>query len=207
MTDYSPIVEPIGWNNAYSVSFCTLLGISSAAQIVQVMHPIGLPSFTQVSADGNLQTRAATLMRRELVARLACGSKDFSVDAYDRLAGKFEGVLGGKADADEFAFRGPLVHYQQVGGLVNRFSVPVPRKSGLDVTDLFVQSDAIAFYATELAAVIAAVPQLVADVATQAAKNVAQDSVVAATVAAALVASRAAYVSQLAASYPTRGYA
>jgi len=146
-------------------------------------------------------------MRRELVARLATGSKDFSVDAYDGLAGSFQRLPRGQRDADEFAFRGPMVSYYQIGGVVNRFSTPVPRASGLDSSGLFVQANAIAAYQAELSAVLAAVPQLVADVATQAALNTAQDPTAAATVAAALATARANYVSALSAKYPTRGYA
>lgn len=202
MTDYAPVIPPaVVWSNSFSVPFCTLLSVLAAAKVVFIANGV-VSTFPARSARD-----AKFLMTRELVARLNTGSAVHLPD-YDALVDVSCAPVGQEI-ADDFAARATAAQYTNIGGLgVNRFSVPVPRgKPPIpDVTDLFIQTAAIAAYQVELVAVIAAVPQLVQDVAAQAALNVAQDPTAAASVAAALAASRAAYVSQLQAAYPSRGF-
>jgi hypothetical protein len=212
MGNYDPSIPPaVVWDNRFSIAFCDLLSICAAAKVVFVL-PVGT-----TMADGERITTpvtmtcvspscrpAALLMTRELISRLNTGSS-VSQPNYDFLVDPGN-VPVGPAVANEFAERGTAPRYPHRGEL-GRFSIPVPRVTGLDSSDLFVQSDCVAAYQVELASVLAAATQLVADVAAQAALNVAQDPTAAATVAAALAASRAAYVTQLQAAYPTRGYA
>jgi hypothetical protein len=205
VTDYAPVIAPIGWNNTYSAAFCTLLSVCAAAQVVQVLQPAGLSAFTVVSPDGNLQSRAARLLQRELIARLNTGSLDHTGDQFDALVSTASDPRG-QSNADAFASRGAAVSYH--GNAINRFSVPVPRANGvIDTSGLFNQDFARSVYVSELAAVMRQVTQLTDDVAKQAALNAAQDPTAAATVAAARASSRAAYVTQLQTAYPSRGYA
>lgn len=208
MTDYAPIIAPVPWSNIFSTYFCDLLSI--CATNLTVTHTSATPgppptlALTLVTR-GELSSRAGALLRRELVARLNTGSLDRTVDIEDQLISPNYSAPAGKAAADRLALQSPLDSY--VSEAVGRFSVGVPRIDGSVIPPNFVQANEISNYNTELAAVLSAAGLLSTDVATQAAANVIQDSAVAATVAAALVTARAAYVTQLQATYPTRGFA
>jgi hypothetical protein len=219
LTDYAPIIVPVPWDNSFSTVFPTLLSICATDLVVAHFAPVGIPAYT-MTCQGAVNVRAGVLLRRELVARLNTGSLDHSVDRWDPIAGA-NLTTTGKAAADRFALLGTVPAGDYWGSAEARFSLGVPRKTGLDVSNLFDRDSAIAFYTAgldvsnlfdrdsaiafytaELAAVIAAVGPLVAAVAAQAVLNTAQDSVVAGVVAGALVTARAGYVSQVAGRLP-----
>lgn len=195
MTDYAPVIPPIGWQNTYSMAFVDLLAICAAATLVPA-----LAGSVWLLAD--LQARASRLMSRELIARMATGSLRMD-PTYDPLIQPESFRIGPRA-ADDF-LRAATVPYRALTGGAVRFSVPVLRNGALDTPD-FVQSSAIAAYQAELGAVLAERATLLSDLAKQAAQNTATDPTAAAIIAAALAAARASYVSQLQAAYPSRGF-
>lgn|GEM_PF-3223533 len=199
MTDYAPVIPPIGWSNSYSRAFVDLLAICARAELVPGMF------FYSPAAEWftDLRPLAARLMTRELVARINTGSLRQD-PTYDPLI-QVDGVRIGPRASDEF-LRAAEVPYRAMTGGVVRFSVPVPR-NGVPDTDLFVREAAIAAYQSELAAVLAGRDALQVFLNQQAEVNAVRDPIAAAAIASAFAAARAGYVAQLQAAYPDRGFA
>jgi len=200
MTDYAPIIPPaIEWSNSYSTTFCTLLSICAVAKIV-----VARGASVETWPDGTSAVRAKRLLTRELVARFGTGSCPPTAD-YDPLVDQ-SSFQYGSSTADDFATRGTATPYPFIGVARVRFSVPKERHGVLDPPE-FVLVDALGAYQNELNSVLAESYLLFADVNKQAADNALVDSAAAAAAAASLASARAAYVAQLQAAYPGRGYA
>lgn len=198
MTNYAPIVEQIGWNNAYSIPFCDLLSVCAyGAPVPGLWRGHGVDLL-------DLRGQARRLLTRELIARINTGSLLHS-PWYDPLIQSDSGRYGPRS-ADEFCLRASKAPYPAFTGGRVRFSLPVLRFGELDTPEV-VQTTAIDQYQAELAAVLAARDKLMSDLARLQEANTAADPIAAAAIAADRATARASYVTQLQAEYPNRGYA